>query len=151
MKFVNKLLKLITDGFNTVVDLFTILFRFIGKIFGYILEFFKGIFYFIWKLFEIVVELIQIFVALFQFVFSLGKGVFRTIKMWLTVNPSKDVSFPSVSNQGFGVVTDVLQGTGVLTVVPLVALAFLWFYFVLKMIGLFGGQIMINYNRGDKD
>lgn len=151
MKFVDKILKLIMDGFNSIIDLFAILFKLFGKVFGYIIEFFKGIFHFIMKLFEVVVEIIQIFVALFQFIFSLGAGIFRTIKLWLTVNPVKDVSFPSVSNRGFSVVMDVLQGTGVLTVVPMVALAFLWFYFVLKMIGLFGGQVMINYDRGGKD
>lgn len=151
MKFVDKILKLIMDGFNSIIDLFAILFKLFGKVFGYIIEFFKGIFHFIMKLFDVVVEIIQIFVALFQFIFSLGAGVFRTIKMWLTVNPVADVSFPSVSNQGFSVVTDIARGTGLLTVVPMVALAFLWFYFVLKMIGLFGGQVMINYDRGGKD
>lgn len=151
MKFVDKFFTLIVDGFDKVIDLFVLLFTLLGNLFGYVIEFFKGVFYFFVKLFDIVVEIIKIFVALFQFVFALGKGLFRTIKMWLTVNPTQDVSFPSISNRGFAVVTDVLQGTGILTIVPMVALAFLWFYFVMKMIGLFGGQVMINYDRGGKD
>lgn len=149
MNFVEKLLDLITQGFNKMIDSFMILFEWLGKILGYLVEFLVGIFYFIWKLFEIVVEILQIFVACFQFVFALGSGVFRTIKMWIGVTPSGALNFPSVSNTGFGVVIDVASGTGLLTVVPMVALAFLWFYFVLKIIGLFGGNVMINYKSGD--
>lgn len=143
MKFVDKLFKLLSDGFNTLIHAFTTLFKWLGKIIGYLVEFFEGIFYFIWKIFEVAIAVVKIFVALFQFIFALGAGIFRTIKSWITVSPQKDLSFPSVSMKGFSVVTDILQGTGILTVVPMVALAFLWFFFVLKMIGLFGGQIMI--------
>lgn len=150
MKFVDKLLGLISIGFSNVIDAFFKLIEFIAIPLSYVLEFLKGIFYFLYKFFEIAVQIIMIFVALFQFVFALIGGVFRTIKNWLTINPSAgDVTFPSVSHQGFAVVTDLLQPTGLMTVVPLVALAFLWFFFVLKMIGLFGGSIMISpFGRG---
>lgn len=149
MNFAEKLFDLLLQGFNKMVDLFVILFTWLGKILGYLIELLVGIFYFIWKLFEVVIEVVQIFVACFQFVFALAAGVFRTIKLWITPQLSGNMDFPSISNTGFGVVMDVLKGTGLLTVVPGVALAFLWFFFALKMIGLFGGQIMIRYKDGD--
>lgn len=153
MKFVEKLLGLIKDGFMKMigffVDIFQSLFDLLAKPFQLLFILFEGIFYFISVLFQIVVKIIMIFVAIFQFIFAVIAGVFRTIAKWLTVSPSGDVSFPSVSNQGFGVVIDLLQPTGLMTVVPMVAIAFLWFYFALKMIGLFGGQIMISpFGRG---
>lgn len=150
MKFVDKLLGLISSGFSKVIAMIFSFIEFLSKPLSYLFEFLKGIFYFIFKLFEIVVQIVMINVAIFQFVFALIAGIFRTIKNWLTINPSaSDVSFPSMSYRGFEVVTDLLQGTGLMTVVPLVALAFLWFFFVLKMIGLFGGSIMISpFGRG---
>lgn len=144
MKFVDKLLGLLVDGFKAVIDMIFSFIEFLAKPLSYLLEFFVGIFYFIYKLFEIVVSVVMIFVALFQYFFSIVAGLFRMIKGFLTVTPNaNDVSFPSVSNQGFAVVTDLLQPTGIMTVVPLVALAFVWMYFILKIIGLFGGSIMI--------
>lgn len=149
MNFAEKLFGLIVDGFNKIIDLIAMLMQFLAKILGYLLEFLIGIFYFIMKLFEVAIEVIKIFVACFQFVFALAAGIFRTIKLWITPQISGSVSFPSISNKGFSVVMDAVAGTGLLTIVPMVALAFLWFYFALKMIGLFGGQIMIRYKDGD--
>lgn len=150
MKFVDKLLGLISQGFGKIIDALFKFIQFLATPLSYLLEFLKGIFYFIYKFFEIAGHIIMIFVAMFQFLFALIAGVFRTIKNWLTINPSaSDVSFPSMSHRGFGVVTDLLQPTGLMTVVPMVALAFLWFYFILKIIGLFGGSIMISpFGRG---
>lgn len=150
MKFVDKLLGLLASGFNLIISALFSFIEFLAKPLSYLLEFLKGIFYFFFKFFEIAVQIILIFVALFQFFFAIIAGVLRTIKSWLTINPSPgDVSFPSMSNTGFGVVMDLLQPTGLMTVVPLVALAFLWFFFILKIIGLFGGQIMISpFGRG---
>ncbi len=143
MNFAEKLFDLMKQGFDKVIDAFMILFSFLAKIFGYLIEFFKGIFYFIFKLFEVVVQIIQIFVAIFQFMFALAAGIFRTIKSWITVNPVADPSkFPLASDQGFAVIADLMSKVGLLTVVPGVLLALLWFYFILKMIGLFGGQKM---------
>lgn len=145
MKFVDKLLELLKSGFQKIIDGLFAFIEFLAKPLAFLLALLEGIFYFITKLFEIVVQIIMIFVACFQFLFALFAGVFRTIANWLTVNPSAgDVSFPSVSNTGFGTAISILQPTGLLTVVPMVALAFVWFYFILKMIGLFGGQIMIS-------
>lgn len=149
MNFVDKLLSLLKDGFDKLIAMLYAIVNFFAKPMAYLLQFLEGIFHFIVKLFEVVVQLIMIFVALFQFLFSIIAGVFRTIKMWLTVQPVSDVSFPSMSNRGFAVVIDLLQPTGLMTVVPMVALAFLWFFFIIKIIGLFGGQVMITpFGRG---
>ncbi len=150
MKFVDKLLGLILDGFFKVIAMIFTFIEFLAKPLSFLLEFLKGIFHFIFKIFDVVVQVVMIFVALFQYIFALFGGVFRMIKSWLIINPdANDVSFPSTSYQGFQVVTDLLQPTGMMTVVPAVALAFLWFYFILKIIGLFGGSIMISpFGRG---
>lgn len=150
MKFVDKLLGLLVDGFFKVISIIVLLIEIIAKPLSYLLEFLKGIFYFIFKLFEVVVQVVMIFVALFQFLFAIIAGLLRTARSWLTVNPSAgDVSFPSVSNTGFGVVVDLLQPTGIMTVVPMVALAFLWLFFIIRVIGLFGGTIMVTpFGRG---
>lgn len=150
MKFVDKLLGLLVDGFNKIIDFLFVFISFLAKPLAFLLSLLEGIFYFISVLFQIVVQIVMIFVAMFQFLFAIIAGVFRTIKSWLTVNPnSSDVSFPSMSNRGFGVVVDLVQPTGLMTVVPMVALAFLWFYFILKIIGLFGGSLMITpFGRG---
>lgn len=148
----------IIDGFNNIID-------FLGSIFGKVFDFFakffeglinillvplqlivsflEGVFYFISKLFEVVVLIVKIFVALFQFIFALIAGIVRSITSWLTFSVKGNISFPSVSESGFSTVIDILDGTGILTVLPIVATAFVWFYFVIKMIGLFGGQIQI--------
>lgn len=145
MKFVDKLLDLIADGFNALIDFLFSFIEFLAKPLSYLFSFLEGIFYFITKLFDIVVAVVMIFVALFQYFFAIIAGLFRMIKGWLTVNPNAgDLSFPSTSNRGFQVVVDLVQPTGLMTVIPMVALAFLWFFFIIKMIGLFGGSIMIS-------
>lgn len=148
----------IIDGFNNIIDFlssfFSSIFDFFGKFFEglinillvplqLIVSFLEGVFYFIAKLFEVVVLIVRIFVALFQYIFALIAGIVRSIASWLTFSVKGNISFPSSSEIGFTTVIDILDGTGILTVVPVVATAFVWFYFVLKMIGLFGGQIQI--------
>lgn len=150
MKFVDKLLGLLKQGFENIIDFLFQFIQFLAKPLAFLLQFLEGIFYFISVLFQIAIQVIMLFVALFQFLFAIIAGVFRTIVSWLTVNPNaSDVSFPSVSNRGFAVVVDLVQPTGLMTVVPMVALAFLWFFFILKIIGLFGGTMMITpFGRG---
>lgn len=138
------LFQLIADGFNKLL-------HFIQKPLTYLYYFLEGIFYFFIKLFDVVVLVVKIFVALFQFIFALGAGILRTITKWLTVDLSPNTKFVSSTYSGFQTVMDLLQPTGLLTVVPLVALAFLWFFFVIKMIGLFGGSIMISPGGRPKD
>lgn len=149
----------ILNGFTLVIawlgNLFGRLFTFLGNLFSelfdllakplsYVLSFFDGVFYFITVLFNVAVKCIQIFVALFQFLGSIILGVLRTIRLWLTVSISPNTKFPSASNQGFQTVIDLLMPTGLMTVVPMVAIAFLWFFFIVKIIGLVSGQGSVN-------
>lgn len=145
MKFVDKLLSFLKKGFTFIVDAITNLVDFLAKPLSYLFYFLDGVFYFVMKLFEVVVSVVMIFVALFQFLGALVVGLFRTITSWLSVNPNpSDVSFPSVSNRGFQAVIDILYPTGLLTVVPYICIAVVWFGFILKMISLFGGEIYVN-------
>lgn len=130
------LFELIANAVNTILDI-------IVKPLSYLYYFLEGIFYFFMKVFDIVVMIVKIFVASFQFLGSLIMGVFRTIRLWLTVDLSTNTNFVSASGTGFQTVMDIIRPTGLLTVVPVIAIAFLWFFFVLKMIGLFGGNISI--------
>jgi hypothetical protein len=154
MNFINSIL----GGFNSVISflgsLFSPLFSLIGKGFNalldllekplsYVFYFFDGVFYFIEKLFSVVVLIVKIFVAFFQFLGSLILGVFRTIHMWIIPSLSDNTHFPSASEQGFQTVIDLISPTGLTTVVPIVAIAFCWFFFVLKIISLFGGSISV--------
>lgn len=144
MNFAEKLLQLIKDGFDYLITFLYHIVLFLAKPLAYLLQFLEGIFYLFYVLFDIVVLVIMIFVAIFQFMVALTFGVLRTIKMWLTVNPDvSDVNLPNASYMGFEVLVEQLQPTGFMTVVPTIATAVVWFYFVLKVIGLFGGQIFI--------
>lgn len=144
MNFAENLFYLIILGVTRLIQFLYSIVLFLAKPLAYLLQFLEGIFYLFYKLFDIAVLIIMIFVSLFQFLFALTAGIFRTIKLWLTVNPDvSDVNFPSESWTGFQVIVDLLQPTGFMTVVPTIALAVTWFYFVLKIIGLLGGQIMI--------
>lgn len=148
MKFIDMILGLLEDGFNFVIDALFTFIEFLTKPLAFLLAFLEGIFYFITKIFEVAINVIMIFVALFQYFFAVVGGVFRTIAGWLSVSPSNDVTFRSSSNQGFQVVMDIVEPTGLLTVVPMVALAFLWLFFILKIIGVFGGNISISPTGG---
>jgi phage-related protein len=151
----------IIDGFNGILQFFSPVFDFFSGLFSSLFDllqkplellfhFLDGIFYFFAQLFTIVVLVVKIFVALFQYIGALIAGVFRQIRYFLSMNIQGDINFPSESNSGFAVVFDILKGTGILSVVPIVATAFLWFFFVLKMISLFGGNIYVKpFGRGD--
>ena len=140
LKFLGKvfgsLFSLISDAFQALFDL-------LAAPLKYLMYFLEGIFYFFQQIFVVVVIIIKIFVALFQYIGALIVGIFRTIKMWLIPGLSGNTKFVSATDQGFKTVIDLLQPTGLLTIVPMVALAFLWFYFALKMLGLFGGSVHI--------
>jgi len=152
MKFVDKLLSFLKKGFQFILDGLGNLIDLLKYPLGFLMSLLEGIFYFIAQVFNIVIQIIMLFVALFQYLFSVVKGVFRTITSWLTINPNpNDVSFPSTTSQGFKVLVEQLQPTGMMTVVPLLCLAFLWFYFILKIIGLLGGSIQVRVHGGSKD
>ncbi len=132
---------LIAKSFNAFFD-------FLAKPLGYLMSFLEAIFYFFEKLFDVVVMIVKIFVACFQFIGALVVGLLRTISSWLHVTVSGSTNFPSASGQGFTAVINQIMPTGVMTVIPLVAIGFLWLFFIIKIIGLFGGEISINPFRG---
>lgn len=150
MKFVDKIIDWFKFLGDLVADSFGKLFRFIEKPFSYLFSFLDGIFYFFTVFFAVVVKIIMIFVACFQFVFAIGAGILRTAYDLLTVNPTDNVSFPSESRQGFNVVIDLIKPIGLYDVVPMIMIALVWGGFALKMLGLFGGSIMVNIGGGDK-
>ena len=144
MSFFDKVLQVLKNGFNNLIEFLYQIVLFLAKPLAYLMQFLEGIFYIFYKLFDIAVLIIMIFVSIFQFMVALTAGVFRTIKMWLTVNPDvSEFNLPNASYQGFQVLVEQLQPTGFMTVVPTIATAVVWFYFVLKVIGLFGGQVFI--------
>lgn len=154
----NVALSFIGSLFSSLFDLisgsFQSLFEFLAVPLGWLVSFFEGVFYFFEKLFTVLVVIVKIFVALFQYLGSLIAGVFRMIKGFLTVDVNASTKFVSTTEQGFSVVVDLLHGTGLLTVVPLVATAFVWFFFCLKVFQAFGGTISVSSpfsnSQGDK-
>jgi phage-related protein len=138
MKFVDALLSLVSGGFNFLADLIYKLFSFLAKPLSYVYYFFEGVFYFLFQLFNIVVKVVMIFVGLFQLFIALVAGFVRTIMSMLTINYTAP-HYPSASGQGITAVTDILNASGMLTVVPYIVLAVIWMYFVKRMIGLLGG------------
>jgi hypothetical protein len=136
----------ILDGFKHVgewiVDGFTALFNLLAKPLSYLYYFLDGIFYFITVLFDIAIKVINIFVALFQFIGALILGFVRTLQMLLTPSFSAPVNLPSSSNQGLNVVLDLVAPMGILNIVPYICLAFVWFFFVMRILALFGGQVV---------
>lgn len=135
-KVFGNLFSLISKSFQALIDL-------LAAPIKYLMYFLEGIFYFFQQIFIIAVMVIKIFIAIFQYIGALIMGIFRTIKMWLIPSLNGNTKFVSATGDGFKTVIDLLQPTGLLTVVPMVALAFLWFYFALKMLGLFGGSVHI--------
>lgn len=139
MKFVDALLQLLQSGFNFLGDQLYKLFSFLAKPMSYIYYFFEGIFYFLYQLFNIVVKIVMIFVAMVQLFAALVAGFVRTILSMLTINFNNVPHYPSSSGQGITAVMTLLGDAGMLTVVPYIVLAILWFYFIKKIIGLIGG------------
>lgn len=146
MNFIDTIISWLKNIIEFIKDGFTSLMEFLAEPLGYLFSFLDGIFYFITVLFDVVVKIIMIFTAIFQFIFAIGAGIFRTAKSFLTVNPSPNVYFPSSSSEGFATVIDVIKPTGLYDVVPMIMIALVWLGFILKMLGLFGGNIYINVN-----
>lgn len=141
MNFIDSILNSITDFAGYIGNLVSAVVDFLAKPLSYLLSFLDGIFYFISVLFDIVIKVIMIFVACFQFVVSLVMGLFRTLSKWMSFSfDTSYVSFPSTSGQGFQAVVDVLQPTGLFTVVPMILTGLVWIAFIFKIIGLFGGN-----------
>lgn len=139
-----KVTDFVSDGFNNLID-------FLEKPFSFIVSFFDGIFYFITVLFNVVVKIVMIFVAFFQFLFAIGAGFMRTARDLLTVQPSANVYYPSSSATGFKAVIDVIAPTGLYDVVPMILIALVWGGFIMKIIGLIGGNSSGSLNGSARD
>lgn len=161
MNFIEKILDAFNKFFSFLGNVFGKLFQFLADLFKplfdilvkpltLLFDLLEGIFYFLFQLWNVIVLVVKIGVASFQFVGALLTGVWRTITQWTSVNVTPSSKFVSSTEQGFGVLIEQLQPTGLLTVLPMIALAFLWFFFVIKMIGLFGGEINVKPFGGSK-
>jgi len=140
MTFVDALLGLLSRFGSMVADGFNKLFNFLSVPLGWLIWLLDGIWYFILTLFTIAMKIIMIFVALFQYIGAVILGFMRAIKGLVTLSfSSTPINFPSASKTGFQLVLDILQPTGLMTVVPLVLLAILWIYFVVRIMSLIGG------------
>lgn len=142
MNFIEKILTVIVGLGKLIVDGFKNLFSFLEKPLSYLFYFLDGIFYFFMQLFDIVVKIVMIFVALFQFIAALIMGVFRTLQGLLYPTFHQPINMPSTTSQGVDVVLDLVDPMGVLDIVPYICVAFVWFYFILKVLALFGGNIV---------
>lgn len=139
MTFVNGIFSLLGNGISFIGDMIWKVVEFIAKPLSYLFYFLEGIFHLFYVLFTLVVKVITLCVALFQFIGSIVAGVIRTIMMWLSFTPNtSQTSFPSVSQTGFAVIYDLANSIGLLSVVPLLALAFVWFFFALRVLNLLG-------------
>ncbi|MDH2894497.1 hypothetical protein MX156_21605 [Bacillus cytotoxicus] len=130
---------------NAMVNGFKATMEFLAKPLGYLLEFLEGIFYFFACLFKVVVLIVKIFTALFQFFWATATSVLKTLLMWIGVVPSGKVYLPHEAQNGFQVVIDKLMPTGLMTTVPIVATAFLWLFFGMKVFSLYGGSMGFNF------
>ncbi|WP_214796709.1 MULTISPECIES: hypothetical protein [unclassified Exiguobacterium] len=142
MNFIEKLLSVIVGVGQLIVDGFTNFLSFLEKPLSYVFYFFDGVFYFIMQLFDVVVKVVMIFVALFQFIAALIAGVFRTLQGLLSPTFNQPINMPSTTSQGVDVVLDLVDPMGVLDIVPYICVAFVWFFFILKILALFGGNVV---------
>ncbi|MCU5198097.1 hypothetical protein OCE52_25220 [Bacillus mobilis] len=138
LKGLGKFGNAVVNGFKSTMD-------FLAKPLGYLLEFLEAIFYFFACLFNVLVLIIKIFTALFQFFWATATSVIKTLLMWIGVVPSGKVYLPHEAQNGFQVVIDKLMPTGIMTTVPMVATAFLWLFFGMKVFSLYGGSMGFNF------
>lgn len=145
MNFIEKIFEALSKMLSFVAGLFSNLIEFLLKPLSYLLYFLEGLVYFINVLFQVVLKVIMIFVALFQFVISLCKGIYRTVMSLFDANITSEYqNYPSTTWEGFSTVLEVVNGTGLMNVIPAVATVFVWLLFIVKIVGLFGGNISIN-------
>lgn len=132
-KFFSWLGSLIADGFNTLFSVLLSLFKGIFAVLDLI-------FYFLAQLVAVVFAVIKIFVALFQYLFAITSMFFKFIGSFLVPHFEKYPLVGYESNNGFNVILELLRPTGALDVLPFALTCLLWFFFVKKVIGLFGGN-----------
>lgn len=142
MNFIEKILTFLVSLGRLIVDGFTGLFDLLAKPLTYLFYLLDGIFYFFMQLFDIVVKVVMIFVGLFQFIFALIAGLFRTLHGLLFPTFDQPTNMPANSRQGLDVVLDLVDPIGILDIVPYILVAFVWFFFILKILALFGGNIV---------
>jgi len=148
MQFLGGIFSNVFDFFG---DVFQKLFDIIAKPLQLLYDLLMAIGYFFVKLFEVGWLVIKIFTAFFQYLGALITGLMRTIRAWFNISVNGNTNFPSASDEGFTAVIGLLEPMGLLTVVPIVATGFLWLFFVIKIIGMFGGEISVSPFRGGKD
>lgn len=143
MKFVDKLLSMIGDTARFIGDMIFKLIEFLAKPLSYLWYFLDGIFYFFYQLFLVVAQIIMIFVAILQFFGALVLGFFRTLKSFLVIDfNATPINMPSTSYLGVQEVLKVIDPMGLLSVVPMIATALIWFFFIKKILGLLGGDVV---------
>lgn len=143
LKGLSKIGNVFVNGYKTFME-------FLAKPLGYLLDLLEGIVYFFASLFKIVVLIVKIFVALLQFFWAIATSVIKTLLMWIGVVPSGKVYLPHEAQNGFQVVIDKLMPTGLMTTVPLVATAFLWLFFGMKVFSLYGGSMGFSFPERKK-
>lgn len=143
MRFVDRLLGFIGDSVRFIGDMIFKLIEFLAKPLSYLWYFLDGIFYFFYQLFQVVVQIIMIFVALFQFFGALVLGFFRTLKSFLVIDfNATPMNFPSTTYFGVQEVIKVIDPMGLLSIVPMIATSLVWFFFIKKILGLLGGDVV---------
>lgn len=139
MKFVDSVLNffswlggLIADGFNFIFLLLTSLFQGFFAIIDFI-------FYFLVQALTVIFVTIKIFIALFQYLFVITGMFIKAISSFIVPHFEPYV-MPANLNAGLAAFMEFVLPTGLLTVVPFALSCFCWFLFVIKVIGLFGGE-----------
>ncbi|PAF30774.1 hypothetical protein [Paenibacillus sp. 7516] len=142
MTFVDTLMSFLSGAFEVIGKGIQTLLNFLAVPLGWLVALIEGIWYFLTKLVTVVIEVIDIFIALFQFLGSLALGFLRTIQALLFIDFSRTpLNYPSSTGSGMQLVMEkVLQPVGFMTVVPSVVLALVWLFFVVRVIGLLGGE-----------
>ena len=97
------------------------------------------IFYFLVQCLVVIFLVFKIFIALFQYLFAIT-GMFLKFIGSFIVPKFSSYTVPNTSSYGLNAVLEVLDGTGMLDILPFSLTCFLWFWFVKKAIGLFGGD-----------
>lgn len=124
---------LIADGFNA-------LFNLLVSLFNGIFVFLDFIFYFFAQALTVIFLTLKIFIALFQYLFVISSMFLRAIFSFIIPHWEPYVMPESeYSNAGLNAFLKFIEPTGLVTVVPLILSCFVWFFFVMKVLKLFGG------------
>ena len=139
MKFVDYILKFFSWLGSLIADGFNYLFEFLASLFQGFFAIIDFIFYFLVQALTVIFVTIKIFVALFQYLFVITRMFIKAISSFVIPHFQPYV-MPSNSNAGLAAMLEFIEPTGILTIVPFALSCFCWFFFVKKVIGLFGGE-----------